>query len=168
MPSVSLTRVSASTCGRSSLTSVWRVRRCRSSASLTRSRSSLIAADTVSSSARLRPLRLPRACSSSSSLGICAGEVEGLAQAVQRRVLTLAVGNVIEQLTGRFGRRIRRAGRRSETVLDQRLPCFAFHAGEGLAHATIGLERAIAQRAGDRRSHPQHAAQGFDLDLRQQ
>jgi hypothetical protein len=71
MPSVSLTRVSASTCSRSSLTSVWRVRRCRSNASLTRRRSSLIAAETVSSSARLRPLRLPRACSSSSSLGSC-------------------------------------------------------------------------------------------------
>ena len=69
MPRVSLTRPRASTCGRRSSMSVLPVRRCRSSESLTRNRSSLIAAETVSSSARLRPLRLPRACSISDSLG---------------------------------------------------------------------------------------------------
>ena len=72
MPSVSEIRFSDSTCGCRPATSRLPVRRCRSSASLTRSRSSFSAAATVSSRARLRPLTLPRACSSSSALGATA------------------------------------------------------------------------------------------------
>ena len=69
MPSVSATRSSASTWSLSPAAGASGERRCRSSASLTRIRSSLIAPATVDSSARLRPLRLPRACAISDSLG---------------------------------------------------------------------------------------------------
>ena len=69
MPSVSATRSSASTWAPSSAREAPGVRRCRSRASLTRNRSSLMATATVSSSARLLPLRLPRACANSDSLG---------------------------------------------------------------------------------------------------
>ena len=69
MPSVSPTRPRVSACGSSPTGPPAPVRRCRSNASLTRSRSSFTAAATVSSSARLRPLRLLCAWSSSASLG---------------------------------------------------------------------------------------------------
>ena len=96
------------------------VRRCRSSASLTRSRSSLIAAATVSSSARLRPLRLPRACASSASLGSCAPSSKVVAQArPSGRMSAVAVGDVVQQLrvssaagSARGARRRRRRRRR--------------------------------------------------------
>ena len=69
MPSVSATRSSTSVCADRSPGFASEVRRWRSSASLTRIRSSLIAIDTVSSNARFLPARLPFACSSSASDG---------------------------------------------------------------------------------------------------
>gem|GEM_PF-5834285 len=71
MPRVSATRARSAACGCRAAGSP-PVRRCRSSASLTRSSSSLTALPTVLSSSRLRPARLPRAWSSSASLGMCA------------------------------------------------------------------------------------------------
>ena len=76
MPSVSATLPSSATCGSRSWASL-PVRRCRSSASFTRSSSSFTALPTVSSSSRLRPLRLLRAWSISASLGAATSPVPG-------------------------------------------------------------------------------------------
>jgi len=76
MPRVSATLPSSVTCDSSSCASL-PVRRCRSSASFTRSSSSLTALPTVSSSSRLRPLRLLRAWSISASLGVASSRLPG-------------------------------------------------------------------------------------------
>ena len=73
-----------------------------------------------------------------------AGEIECLAQAVERGVLALAVSDVIQQLAGWLGSCVGTRRTEGEVVLHQRLAGFAFNAGERLAHAAIGGKRAIA------------------------
>ena len=87
------------------------------------------------------------------------GEVERVAQRVERTVRLLVVGDVVQQLARRFGGGF--GARRVEAVAFEDVACFAFDAGEGLAQRARRRQRAVAQRGGHRRGDPQHAARGF-------
>ncbi len=91
-------------------------------------------------------------------------QLEGVAQPVQCRMAAVAVGDVVEQLAGRFGIRLLSA----EAGVGERAAGLALDSAEGRAQCARGLQRAVAKRAGHRRGDPEHAPQRFDGHLRQQ
>ena len=94
------------------------------------------------------------------------GEFEGLAQVVQRRMPAVAVGDVVQQLAGRFGRGF--AARRAEAVVGQHLPGFALDSAERLAQRPGRGQGAVAQRMGHRRGDPEHAPHRFEHHVGEQ
>ena len=83
-------------------------------------------------------------------------QLEHLAQLLQRRVVGFGVGDVEQQLARGLHRGI--GARGAETALLEQAAALAVDAGEHLAQAGAGRQRAIAQSIGDQRGDPQHAA----------